>query len=149
MKSEEFNEGMVSDYLNRSNKFLQIGMKNVKLLIKMIGTNFIVSRPKENSKWKNVFGGSYSSDSTLENDYDQFTTRLVINLNDMKDVWSRNRDVIETYSDDGDLEVGDELEYTRSGITYRFKIIQKQAYSEAAVGLFIYMLSSIIETKEI
>ena len=148
MESEELNEGMVSDYLNKSNKFLEIGMKNIKLLIKMIGTSFIVSRPKDNSKWKNVFGGSYSSDSTLENDYDQFHTRLVINLNDMKDVWSRNRDIVETYSDNGDLEVGDELEYTRSGITYRFKIIQKQAYSEATVGLFVYMLSSIIETKE-
>lgn len=147
--SEELNEGMVSDYLNKSNKFLQIGMKNVKLLMKMMGTSFIVSRPKDNSKWKNVFGGSYSSDTTLENDYDQFTTKLVVNLNDMKDVWSRNRDIIETYSDSGDLEVGDELEYTRSGITFRFKIIQKQAYSEASTGLFIYMLSSIIETKEI
>ena len=117
--------------------------------MKMMGTSFIVSRPKDNSKWKNVFGGSYSSDTTLENDYDQFTTKLVVNLNDMKDVWSRNRDIIETYSDNGDLEVGDELEYTRSGITFRFKIIQKQAYSEAATGLFTYMLSSIIETKEI
>lgn len=146
---EELNEGMVSDYLNKANKFLQVGMKNVKILMKMLGTRFIVSRPKDNSKWKNVFGGSYSSDSTLENDYDQFNTTLLINLNDMRDVWSRNRDIIETYSDNGDLEVGDELQYTRSGITYRFKIIQKQAYSDSATGLFIYMLSSIIETKEI
>ena len=146
---EELNEGMVSDYLNRSNKFLQIGMKNVRLLMKMVGTKFIVSRPKDNSKWKNVFGGSYSSDSTLENDYDQFHTKLVVNLNDMKDVWSRNRDIIETYSDQGDLEVGDELEYTRSGITFRFKVIQKQAYSDAAVGLYVYMLSSIIETSQL
>lgn len=146
---EELNEGMVSDYLNKANKFLQVGMKNVKLLMKMVGTKFIVSRPKDNSKWKNVFGGSYSSDSTLENDYDQFNTTLLVNLNDMRDVWSRNRDIIETYSDNGDLEVGDELQYTRSGITYRFKIIQKQAYSDASVGLFVYMLSSIIETKEI
>lgn len=146
---EELNEGMVSDYLNKANKFLQVGMKNVKILMKMVGTRFIVSRPKDNSKWKNVFGGSYSSDSTLENDYDQFNTTLLVNLNDMRDVWSRNRDIIETYSDNGDLEVGDELQYTRSGITYRFKIIQKQAYSDSAVGLFIYMLSSIIETKEI
>lgn len=147
--SEELNEGMVSDYLNRSNKFLQVGMKNIKVLMKMVGTKFIVSRPKDNSKWKNVFGGSYSSDSTLENDYDQFTTTLIINMNDMRDVWSRNRDIIETYSDNGELEVGDELQYTRNGITYRFKIIQKQAYSDSAIGLFTYFLSSIIETKEV
>ena len=146
---EELNEGMVSDYLNRSNKFLQVGMKNIKVLMKMIGTKFIVSRPKDNSKWKNVFGGSYSSDSTLENDYDQFTTSLIINMNDMRDVWSRNRDIVETYSDNGDLEVGDELQYTRSGITYRFKVIQKQAYSDATIGLYTYFLSSIIETKEV
>ena len=146
---EELNEGMVSDYLNRSNKVLQVGMKNIKVLMKMIGTKFIVSRPKDNSKWKNVFGGSYSSDSTLENDYDQFTTSLIINMNDMRDVWSRNRDIVETYSDNGDLEVGDELQYTRSGITYRFKVIQKQAYSDATIGLYTYFLSSIIETKEV
>lgn len=146
---EELNEGMVSDYINRANKFLQVGMKNIRVLMKMMGTKFIVSRPKDNSKWKNVFGGSYSSDSTLENDYDQFNTTLIVNLNDMRDVWSRNRDIIETYSDDGSLEVGDELQYTRSGLTYRFKLIQKQAYSDSSVGIFVYYLSSIIETKEV
>ena len=48
----------------------------------------------------------------------------------------------------GDLEVGDEWKYTRAGITYRFKIIQKSAYSETSVGLFVYILSSMIETLE-
>ena len=126
-ESGELSEGLVSDYLNRANNFLKVGMKNIKLLKKMIGTRVIVSRPKDNSKWKNVFGGSYSSDSTLETDYDQFQTILIINMNDMRDVWSRNRDIIETYSDEGNLEVGDEVQYSRNGITYRYKIIQKQA----------------------
>ena len=143
------NEGMVPEYLNRANKFLQVGMKNIKSLMKMMGTRFIVSRPKNNSKWKNVFGGSYSSDPTLENDYEEFETTLIVNLNDMKDVWSRNRDVIETYSDNGDLEVGDEVQYTRNKITYRFKIIQKQGFGDTATGLYIYFLSSIIETTEL
>jgi hypothetical protein len=147
-ESGELNEGLVSDYLNRANNFLKVGMKNIKLLKKMIGTRVIVSRPKDNSKWKNVFGGSYSSDSTLETDYDQFQTILIINMNDMRDVWSRNRDIIETYSDEGNLEVGDEVQYSRNGVTYRYKIIQKQAFSEAKIGLYVYMLSTIIETVE-
>jgi hypothetical protein len=116
------------------------------LQMKLLGTDFVVLRPKDNSKWKNVFGGTYSSDSTLENDYDQFTTRLIINMNDMRDVWNRNRDTIESYSPDGSLRVGDELQYTRNKRTYRFKISMKQGFSEDANTLFTYTLSSIIET---
>nr|DAX30648.1 MAG TPA: hypothetical protein [Caudoviricetes sp.] len=141
-------EDMSARYLDKANKFLEIGMRNIKLQLKFLGTKFVVSRPKENSKWKNVFGGSYSSDSTLENDYEQFTTKLLINLNDLRDVWSRNRDTVEVYSDKNDLEVGDELQYTRDKITYRFKIVQKNAFSEAAKGIYVYVLSSIIETLD-
>ena len=105
-------------------------------------------RPKDNSKWKNVFGGSFSSDSTLENDYEQFTTTLVINTNDMKDVWNRNRDTLEAWTNDGSLEVGDELQYIRNGRTYRFKISLKQGFSETADSLFSYNLMAIIETLD-
>ncbi len=137
---------MASRNLEKANKLYAIGMKGIALQMKLLGTDFVVLRPKENSKWKNVFGGSYSSDSTLENDYDQFTTRLIINMNDMRDVWNRNRDTVESYSPDGSLRVGDELQYTRDKRTYRFKISMKQGYSEAAGVLFTYTLSSIIET---
>lgn len=144
----ENQESMASKFLDKANKLMEIGMQQIKFQLKMLGTDFVVLRPKDNSKWKNVFGGSYSSDPTKETDYDQFTTRLLINLNDMRDVWSRNRDTTEVYSDNGELQVGDEVQYTRSGITYRFKIIQKSGYSEATVGLFVYVLSSMIETIE-
>ena len=116
--------------------------------MKMRGTSFVVLRPKDNSKWKNVFGGSYSSNSTMENDYTQFTTRLILDLNDMRDVWNRNRDMIQTITNDDSLQVGDELQYTRDKITYRFKIVQKQAFSEAAKAVYQYTLSSIVETLD-
>ena len=141
-------EDMASKTLDRANKIYSIGMKNIALQMKLLGTDFVVLRPKDNSKWKNVFGGSYSSESTLENDYEQFTTRLIINMNDMRDVWSRNRDTIESYTPDGSLKVGDELQYTRNKRTYRFKISMKQGYSEDASALYIYTLSSIIETLD-
>ena len=44
------------------------------------------------------------------------------------------------------LNVGDELQYTRDKRVYRFKIIMKQAFSESANTLYLYTLSSIIET---
>jgi hypothetical protein len=69
-------------------------------------------------------------------------------MNEMRDVWNRNRDIIESYTPDGSLQVGDELQYTRDKRTYRFKISMKQGYSEAAEGLYTYTLSSIIETLE-
>lgn len=141
-------EDMSARYLDKSNKFYEIGMRNIKMQLKFLGTKFVVNRPKDNSKWKQVFGGSYSSDSTIENDYETFTTKLLINLNELRDVWQRNRDTVEVYSDKDDLKLGDELQYTREGITYRFKIVSKQAFSEAAKNLFIYVLSSIIETKD-
>ena len=141
-------ENMASKLLETANKLYEIGMKNIALQMKLVGTDFVVLRPKDNSKWKNVFGGSYSSDSTLENDYTQFTTRLIVNMNEMRDVWNRNRDTIESYSPDGSLRVGDEVQYTRNKRTYRFKISMKQGFSEAAETLFVYTLSSIIETLD-
>ena len=139
---------MASKYLDKANKFAEIGMRQIKIHLKISGTDFVVLRPKQESKWTNVFGGSYSSDNIVENDFDTGTTRLIINLGEMRDVWARNRDTTEAYTDDGTLKVGDELQYTRNGITYRFKIIQKNAYSEAAAGVYMYVLSSIIETTE-
>ena len=141
-------EDMASKSLDRANKLYSIGMKQIKLQLKLQGTDFIVLRPKNNSKWKQVFGGTYSSSSTLENDYEQFSTRLIVNLNEFRDVCNRNRDVIESYSPDGSLEVGDELQYTRDKRTFRFKISMKQAYSEVADVLYVYTLSSIIETLD-
>ena len=141
-------ENMTYRQQDKAQKLYQIGLKNIKLQLALNGTKFVVLRPKDNSKWKNVFGGSYSSDSTLENDYDQFITTLIVNTNDMRDVWNRNRDSLEAFTNDGSLQVGDELQYTRDGRTYRFKISLKQGYSETANSLFSYTLMSIIETLD-
>jgi hypothetical protein len=141
-------ENMTSKNQDKALKLYQIGLKGIKLQLALNGTNFVVLRPKDNSKWKNVFGGSYSSDSTLENDYDQFDTTLIINMNEMRDVWNRNRDSLEAWTNDGSLEVGDELQYTRDKRTYRFKISLKQSYGETANSLFSYTLMSIIETLD-
>ena len=140
-------ESMTSMFQDKAQEFYKLALKQIKMQLKLNGTKFIVLRPKENSKWKNVFGGSYSSDSTLENDYyPETSTTLIVNLNDMRDVWNRNRDTLEAYTDDGSLEVGDELQYTRAGRTYRFKISLKQGYSELSDTLYSYSLMSIIET---
>lgn len=141
-------ENLVSKYLDLANKFYSIGMRNLKLYKKILGTNFIVSRPKSQSKYKQVFGGSYSSNDILENDYTTFNVRLILNMNDMKDVWSRNRDSLEVYNDEDLLEVGDEVQYTREGRTYRFKVSQKSSYSEVSSSIYVYVLSSIIETLD-
>ena len=145
---ESNKEGMVSSQLEKANKLYSIGAQAIKIQLALAGTNFVVLRPKDNSKWKNVFGGTYSSDSTLENDYDQFTTKLIVNLSEMKDVWNRNRDTLEVITNDGTLEVGDELQYTRDKRTYRFKVVLKQGYSETANVIYNYTLMSIIETLD-
>lgn len=139
---------MASSNLDKANKLYSIGMKGIKFQLKLIGTDFIVLRPKDNSKWKNVFGGSYSSSSTLENDYEQFTTRLIINQNELRDVWNRNRDTLEVYTNDGSLQVGDELQYTRENRTYRFKLSLKLAFSEISEVFYVYTLTSIVETLD-
>jgi hypothetical protein len=139
-------ENMASKLLDQANKLYKIGLKGIKLQMNMLGTDFVVLRPKDNSKWKNVFGGAYSSDNTLENDYEQFTTKMIVNMNDMKDVWNRNQSQLQAFTNDGSLEVGDELQYTREKRTYRFKVMSKQAFSEVADVWFMYVLSSIVET---
>ena len=137
---------MASKVLDQANKLYKIGLKGIKLQLNMLGTDFVVLRPKDNSKWKNVFGGAYSSDNTLENDYEQFTIKLIVNMNDMKDVWNRNQSQVQAFTNDGTLEVGDEIQYTREKRTYRFKVMSKQAFSEVADVWFTYVLSSIVET---
>lgn len=139
---------MTSSNLDKANKLYSIGMRGIKLQLKLLGTDFVVLRPKNNSKWKNVFGGSYSSNSALENDYDQFTVRLVINQNELRDVWGLNKDTLEVYTNDGSLELGDELQYTRENKTYRFKVSLKMAFSEIADVFFVYTLTSIVETLD-
>lgn len=142
-------EDLVSKYLDKANSLYTIGMKNIMMSKKLLGTNFVVNRPKDESKYKAVFGGSYSSESAMEVDYTQFTVRLIVNLNELRDVWSRNKDSIEVYNDKDELNVGDELQYTRSGRTYRFKVIMKSSYSEVASSIYVYTLSSIIETLDL
>lgn len=144
----ENKENMSSRVFSKAREFYKVGLKQIKIQLALNGTEFVVMRPKSNSKWKNVFGGSYSSSSTEENDYEQFTTTLVINTADMKDVWNRNRDSIESWTNDGSLNIGDELQYTLDGRTYRFKVTGKQGLSEAADSLFEYTLMSIIETLD-
>lgn len=140
---------MSSRYLDKALKFYSLGIKGgIKLPKKVLGTTFYVSRPLEESKWKNVFGGSYSSDSTDETEYTHFEAQLIVNLNDLRDVWHRNRDTVEAFSESDELNLGDELQYTREGLTYRFKVSQKASFSESAKALWVYTLSSIIETKD-
>lgn len=141
-------ENMISKNQDKAQKLYQVALKTIKLQLALNGTQFVVLRPKDNSKWKNVFGGSYSSDSTLENDYEQFTTTLIINTNEMRDVWNRNRDTLEALTNDGSINVGDELQYTRNKRTYRFKVSLKQGYSEVGESLYSYTLMSIIETLD-
>ena len=141
-------ENMISKNQDKAQKLYQVALKTIKLQLALNGTQFVVLRPKDNSKWKNVFGGSYSSDSTLENDYEQFTTTLIINTNEMRDVWNRNRDTLEALTNDGSINVGDELQYTRNKRTSRFKVSLKQGYSEVGESLYSYTLMSIIETLD-
>lgn len=141
-------EGMVSSRQDLAQKLYRAGLGSIKIQLALNGTTFVVQRPKDCSQWKRVFGGAASSNSTLEDDYEQFSTVLVVNTNDMRDVWNRNRDSLEAWTNDGSLEVGDELQYTRDKRTYRFKVSLKQGYSETANTLFSYTLMSIIETLE-
>lgn len=150
--TEENDEGMVAKYLNKATKFYSLGLRHIRTQIKFLGTQVDVSRPKPGSKWKNVFGGSYSStDEDIDTDFEHFETRLLLSINEMRDVWNRQRDTVEVWADESraGLEVGDVVSYSREGLVYRFKVIQKTAFSEAAKDIWIYTLASIIETKEL
>jgi hypothetical protein len=54
--------------------------------------------------------------------------------------------MVQSFTPDGSLKVGDELKFTRDKRTYRFKIVMKQSFSESADVLYTYTLSSIVET---
>ena len=45
-------ENMASKLLDKANSLYKIGLKGIKLQLDMLGTDFVVLRPKDNSKWK-------------------------------------------------------------------------------------------------
>ena len=60
----ENKENMSSRVFSKAREFYKVGLKQIKIQLALNGTEFVVMRPKSNSKWKNVFGSSYSSSST-------------------------------------------------------------------------------------
>ena len=44
-------ESMASKSLEKANKLYKIGMKNIKVQMALIGTDFVVLRPKDTSKY--------------------------------------------------------------------------------------------------
>lgn len=140
--------GFIDKYLDNANKFYSLAMNQFDFYLKIMGTDVIIIRVKDDSKHKQVYGTVYSSDLLNDEDLVKLKYRILINMNDMRKIYSQSADQFEIYDNRDVLKMGDIIEFSRKDKTYRFKVTEVQAFSEAASVLWKYNLSGYQEVKQ-
>lgn len=114
---------------------------------KYLGTVVEVRRVKPGvTKYEEVFGKLYNSTLDDDEDIDVFTTKLLIDRNYMVDEFQQQSMPLTVQDVNNVLELGDLVSYMRKGKIYRFRVTDKQAFSDAVEVLQQYILTPLIDT---
>jgi hypothetical protein len=89
------NNGFINKYLDNANTFYHIALQQFKFYKKLEGTKVVVSRVSNSSKYKEVFGTTYSSTLMNDNEKSEFEYVIIINMNDMKKLYQKNIDQLQ------------------------------------------------------
>lgn len=137
--------GFVSDMHDASNHFHKIAFKQIKFNKKILGTKVLVTRTKQDSKYKKVYGALYNSGLKGNNNQESFEYVVLINMNDMHRLYQRTIDQLEFYDNEKVLDMGDTLTYYRSGRKYQFKITAVDTWSDDIDVLYKYTIAGMNE----
>lgn len=140
--------GFIDKYLDNANKFYRLAMNQFDFYLKIMGTDVVIIRVKDDSAHKNVFGTVYSSNLNNDEDLIKLKYRILINMNDMRRIFSQSADNFEVYDNRDVMKMGDIIEFSRRDKTYQFKITEVQAFSEASDVLWRYTLVGQQEVKQ-
>lgn len=114
---------------------------------KYMGTNVEVRRVRPGSnKYGEVFGKLYNSTLDDDEDVDIFSTNLLLDKNYMVDEFQQMSMPLQVQDVNNVLELGDIVSYMRKGKVYRFRVTEKQAFSDAVEVLQQYTLTPLIDT---
>lgn len=101
------NKGFINQLLDNSNDFYAKAFQQFNFYKKLLGTRVIVTRVKNESDYRDVFGIIYSSTLLDDSDKEEFEYMILINLNDMNSLFQKNIDQIEFFDNEFVIEVGD------------------------------------------
>jgi hypothetical protein len=132
--------GFVDEYLDNANKFYSLAMNQFDFYLKLMGTDCTIIRITNESKQKEVFGSTYSSDLIGDGEIVRMKYRILINMNDMRKIYQQTIDQFEVYDNRPVMHLGDIIEFSRDKKTYKFKIVEEHAFSEAADVIYRYQL---------
>lgn len=141
--------GFVNQYLDNANQFYATSFKQFNFYKKLLGTKVIVTRIKQDSKYKQVFGSVYSSTMLDDEEREEFNYTILINLNDMKNLYQKMIDQVDFYDNEDKIKIGDILTFTRKKQEYKFKVIKQETFSEAGGVLNRYQLQGLIEVNSL
>jgi hypothetical protein len=147
MAWERESNGFVADLLDNSNKFHSVALNQFKLNKKLLGTKVSVERISPNSKYREVFGGLYTSENLDDSEIERFSYVILLNMNDMKNLLSKNVNSLEIFDNENILRLGDVLSYRRRDQEYQFKVSSVETFSEAENVLYKYTLLGLLETQ--
>jgi hypothetical protein len=140
--------GFVNQHLDNAKKFYSTGLKQFKFYKKLLGTKVVVSRGN-NSDWNYAFGSVFTDTSVNNENCIKFDYTVLINLNDMKDIYLKMVDPIDIYDNEDTLKKGDLLTFARGNQVYNFRVTKHETFSEAGNIINKYILGGIIETNDI
>ena len=143
------NVGFVQQYLDNANQFYATALKQFSFYKKILGTKVIISRIKKTASVNIVFGASVSSTLPEDKDVEKFDHVIIINLNDMKNVYLKTAGEMDIYDNEDVIKIGDVLTYARKNQEYKFKVIRHESFSEAEGVLNKYTINSFTETNSL
>lgn len=141
--------GFVDEYLDNANRFYSIAMNQFDFYLKLMGTDVTIVRVKDDSKDKELFGATFTSDMLGDGDVDRLKYRILINLNDMRKIYQQTADQFEVFDNRDVMKLGDLIIYQRREREYKFKVIDVQAFSEAKNVLYRYTLQGYQEVNSL
>jgi hypothetical protein len=138
--------GYVNELLDNTNEFYSIAMQQLDFYKELMGTKVRVWRLSSKAPQKKVFGVTDSSTQPGDPNREEFDHVVLINLNDMRNIYQKTAGQIEFYDNVKKLELGDVLIFARKKQEYRFKVNLVESFSEAEGVLFRYQILGQQET---
>lgn len=139
--------GFTEKVLDMTNKFYTTAMKMIGFQKKLQGITVDVERTSEESKYSKVFGGVYNSDNIADDEVNHFHYKILIQVNEMKRLYTKAIGQLDFYDNESVLRKGDTITYTRNNQKFKFKVSEVDNFSDTEGILYRYTLVGLIETK--
>lgn len=141
------NLGFVDIILDNTNRLYSVAFSQFSWYKKVQGTEVLVTRIKENTKLKTVFGSIATSTLADDSETTNFRYVILISMNDMKKLYQKSIDPIVFYDNEDRLQIGDLLIFSRGVQEYKWKITDVQTFSEAGGVLQQYTITGLTEVN--